>query len=89
MDVVHLLGDRYAVVNVGHGTQHLGLMLDVGARLSSWDHKHGLKSIIPTVLTLGLLGYAFLLIGPVGGTTTVYNHTSNAMVLPDRELYIR
>lgn len=89
MDVVHSLRDRYAVVNVGHGTQHLGLMLDVGARLSSWDHKHGLKSIIPTVLTLGLLGYAFLLIGPVGGTTTVYNHTSNAMVLPDRELYIR
>ncbi|CAB3363493.1 Hypothetical predicted protein [Cloeon dipterum] len=47
---------------------------------SDW---RSLKLIIPAVLTYGIVGYPFLLSGPIGGGCQI---TSN---LPDRELYIR
>ncbi|XP_050517920.1 myogenesis-regulating glycosidase [Diabrotica virgifera virgifera] len=56
----------------------------------SWD---GLRKIIPTILTYGILGYPFLIPGAVGGdyavpeTMLVTNGTEN--VLADPELYIR
>lgn len=77
------------IIGVGYKTQNLGLMVDLGARASSWEYDQGLKSLIPSVLTLGLLGYPFLLVGPVGGITSIFNRTSNAHMVPERELYIR
>ncbi|XP_059479473.1 myogenesis-regulating glycosidase isoform X1 [Neocloeon triangulifer] len=47
---------------------------------SDW---RSLNTIIPALLTYGIMGYPFLLAGPVGGECEI---TSN---LPERELYIR
>lgn len=58
---------------------------------SSWE---GLRQVIPTILTYGILGYPFLIPGAVGGdyepsedSNFLYNATSKT--LPDQELYIR
>lgn len=61
---------------------------------SSWT---GLRSIIPTVLSYGVIGYPFIMPGPVGGDfvlTSNYTkmHSSYSMrapSLPEPELYIR
>ncbi|KAK7491682.1 hypothetical protein BaRGS_00017135 [Batillaria attramentaria] len=86
----HSFGDG-TIVSAAYQSQQFGLMVDIGARLSNWGYNLGLKSIIPSVLTLGLLGYPFLLVGPVGGVPLPdsFNRTANALTLPDRELYIR
>ncbi|KAK9736668.1 Glycosyl hydrolases family 31 [Popillia japonica] len=60
---------------------------------SSWN---GLRKVIPTVLTYGLVGYPFLIPGAVGGDyqstegigDTSFN-SSFIMKLPDKDLYIR
>jgi myogenesis-regulating glycosidase len=65
---------------------------------SSWS---GLQSLIPTVLSYGIIGYPFIMPGPVGGdfvqkvhTLSVFNVSETPMdakksLLPDQELYIR
>lgn len=62
---------------------------------SSWT---GLQSVIPTILTYGIIGYPFLIPGAVGGdtqplyiTNNVINKTTgqNDQLLPDKELYMR
>lgn len=60
---------------------------------SSWN---GLRKIIPTVLTYGLIGYPFLIPGAVGGdyesTEAIGGVSFNSSLhiqLPDKELYIR
>lgn len=62
---------------------------------SSWD---GLRRVIPTVLTYGLIGYPFLIPGAVGGDYDESGNFSTAdgaagneeeILLPDKELYIR
>ncbi|KRT82076.1 glycoside hydrolase, partial [Oryctes borbonicus] len=60
---------------------------------SSWN---GLRKVIPTVLTYGLIGYPFLVPGAVGGDYesaegiggTYFNSSLDAK-LPNKELYIR
>ncbi|KAL8602101.1 hypothetical protein ACOMHN_007371 [Nucella lapillus] len=79
-----------SIVGMGYGSQHLPLMVDIGARHSSWGYHRGLRSIIPSVLTLGLLGYPFVTAGPVGGVPlSRVEEGRNRFVLPDEELYIR
>ena len=46
---------------------------------SSWNDLTGLKSLIPTILTFGIMGYSYVLPSVVGG------HQGDA----DKELYIR
>ncbi|KAL1454115.1 hypothetical protein WDU94_010398 [Cyamophila willieti] len=54
---------------------------------SSWE---SLQLIIPTTLTYGIIGYPFLLPGPVGGDYSVEStDPSKEAWLPDKELYIR
>lgn len=60
---------------------------------SSWD---GIRRVIPTVLTYGIIGYPFIIPGAVGGDYEApgsYRNMSVAsefdIVLPDKELYIR
>lgn len=60
---------------------------------SSWD---GLRRVIPTILTYGLIGYPFLIPGAVGGDYEIPGSWSNKnissdadILLPDKELYIR
>ncbi|VVC41170.1 Methylglyoxal synthase, active site,Glycoside hydrolase family 31,Glycoside hydrolase superfamily [Cinara cedri] len=47
---------------------------------STWD---SLQVIIPTMLTYGIVGYPFLLPGPVGGDFQVGNVLSHALIPPD------
>jgi hypothetical protein len=47
---------------------------------SAWK---SLQAIVPATLTYGLIGYPFLIPGPVGGECEI------SSALPDRELYIR
>lgn len=57
---------------------------------SSWE---GLRQVIPTMLTYGLIGYPFLIPGAVGGDVeaaeTVYQGNYSLELLPDKELYVR
>lgn len=60
---------------------------------SSWD---GIRRVIPTVLTYGLIGYPFLIPGAVGGDYEAPGSFRNLsvssefdIVLPDKELYVR
>ncbi|XP_053670706.1 myogenesis-regulating glycosidase [Anopheles nili] len=62
---------------------------------SSWS---GLRSIIPTMLSYGIIGFPFLMPGPVGGDMVLPTQQLKKMYsyysfdlppLPDKELYIR
>ena len=69
------------VVATGYRTQtSLPLWLLADAAESSWE---GLRSLVPTLLQLSVLGYAYVLPGAVGG------RRAGAGGLPDRELYLR
>ena len=50
---------------------------------SSWE---SLKSIVPNMLNLGIIGYPFINPGPIGGVVSPRNNNSN---LPELELYLR
>lgn len=49
---------------------------------STWD---SLQVIIPTMLTYGIVGYPFLLPGPVGGDFQVGNVSLHALIPPGNE----
>ncbi|XP_045467936.1 myogenesis-regulating glycosidase isoform X3 [Harmonia axyridis] len=56
---------------------------------SSWD---GLRRVIPTILSYGLLGYPFLIPGAVGGDfedVDMLDVNASTKLLPDKELYMR
>lgn len=55
---------------------------------STWE---SLQLIIPTILTYGIIGYPFLMPGPVGGDYPLESTDSlqDSLWLPDKELYIR
>ncbi|KAM9392617.1 myogenesis-regulating glycosidase-like [Pholidichthys leucotaenia] len=81
-----------AELRVGYQSQNISCFFRIIDRDSVWGYELGLKSIIPTVLTIGILGYQFVLPDMIGGnaypshTAAWLNGTSG---LPDRELYIR
>nr|XP_056704795.1 myogenesis-regulating glycosidase-like [Euleptes europaea] len=79
---------EFAEVRVGYRSQHVPCFVRIIDRDSIWDHELGLKSVIPTVLTVGLLGYPFILPDMIGGNF-LPNKTGGAVDLPDRDLYIR
>ncbi len=43
-------------VRAGNMTQDVAVLTRMGDRFSTWDVSNGLRSIIPTLLTSGLLG---------------------------------
>ena len=69
-------------VRTGHMTQDIALLCRMGDRFSTWDAGNGLRSIIPTLLTSGLLGYPFCLPDMIGGNG-YFGKT------PDTELMVR
>jgi len=69
-------------VRTGHSTQDVALMYRMGDRFSTWDAANGLRSLIPTLLTSGVLGYPFCLPDMIGGNA--YFNT-----FPDKELLVR
>ena len=72
---------RALEVRVGVRTQHLPVFVRLMDKESRWDDDNGLATLIPHVLTFGLLGYPFALPDMVGGNA--YHG------LPDRELFVR
>ncbi|KAM6930544.1 myogenesis-regulating glycosidase-like [Xenentodon cancila] len=90
-----------AELRVGYQSQNISCFYRIIDRDSVWGYELGLKSIIPAVLTVSILGYQFVLPDMIGGN--VYpNRTAGKLVitytyitysvingLPDRELYIR
>ena len=69
-------------VRVGYFSQGQPLLFRVLDFRSVWGTDHGLQSVIPTVLSLGLAGYPFILPDIIGGNG--YNGKE-----PDKELYVR
>ncbi|KAG9354389.1 hypothetical protein JZ751_001096 [Albula glossodonta] len=77
-----------AELRVGYQSQNISCFFRIIDRDSVWGYELGLKSIIPAVLTISILGYQFVLPDMIGGN--VYpNRTDGSQRLPDRELYIR
>ncbi|KAG9354306.1 hypothetical protein AGOR_G00008030 [Albula goreensis] len=77
-----------AELRVGYQSQNISCFFRLIDRDSVWGYELGLKSLIPTVLTISILGYQFIMPDMIGGN--VYpNRTDGGRRLPDRELYIR
>lgn len=72
---------RHQEVRVGCRSQDLPIFVRMLDKDSNWDYTNGLKTLIPTALTFGILGYPFILPDMIGGNAY---HTN-----PERELYIR
>ncbi|CAL1614971.1 unnamed protein product [Knipowitschia caucasica] len=77
-----------AELRVGYQSQNISCFFRIIDRDSVWGYELGLKSIIPTVLTISILGYQFVLPDMIGGNAYP-NYTTGDGGLPDRELYIR
>ena len=72
-------------------SQQSGFFIQLSGPVSSWDNKGGLQSLIPSVLTLGILGYPFAIPNFIGGVGTLkaVNSSYSERIKPERELYIR
>ncbi|CAH1796171.1 unnamed protein product [Owenia fusiformis] len=73
------------VISVGYGTSKYSLVTVMSDIEPSWKSHKGIKSIIPQVLKLNLMGYPFIMASGI--------HISDSGTLPtsvvDREFYIR
>uniref|UniRef100_A0A2K6JNR9 Myosis regulating glycosidase n=1 Tax=Rhinopithecus bieti TaxID=61621 RepID=A0A2K6JNR9_RHIBE len=76
-----------AEVRVGYQSQNISCFFRLVDRDSVWGYDLGLRSLIPAVLTVSMLGYPFILPDMVGGNA-VPQRTAGGDV-PERELYIR
>jgi alpha-glucosidase (family GH31 glycosyl hydrolase) len=72
---------RHQEVRVGCKSQDLPIFVRMLDKDSNWDYTNGLKTLIPTALTFGILGYPFILPDMIGGNAYYSN--------PEKELYIR
>lgn len=61
--------DSRAELRVGYQSQNISCFFRIIDRDSVWGYELGLKSIIPTVLTIGILGYQFVLPDMIGGNS--------------------
>ncbi|XP_035829387.1 myogenesis-regulating glycosidase [Aplysia californica] len=81
--------NRRQEVRIGWRSQRLPIITRLMDRLSTWDEKAGLRSLIPSTLTLGVIGYPFVLPDMIGGNAYADLITFGRGANPDRELYIR
>ncbi|CAM4741561.1 unnamed protein product [Rotaria magnacalcarata] len=79
--------NRLVEVRVGYRTQTLPIFVRIIDKDSNWSYVNGLRSLLPSVFNLSLLGYPFILPDMVGGNG--YGVTITRTRLPERELYIR
>ncbi|XP_074650154.1 myogenesis-regulating glycosidase-like isoform X2 [Tubulanus polymorphus] len=75
-------------VSVGAHTQHLPLLMNIEGKQNNWGSQNGLKTIIPTVLTLGLHGYPYLSL-QVGSSAIRNTANDSKVTIPPEELYVR
>ena len=71
---------NFGLVKTGVQTQNMPLMISIQEKNSNWGDD-GLRAVVPSVLTMTLMGYAFVLPGTVGG--------QSSKVIPSQELYLR
>ncbi|XP_076092960.1 myogenesis-regulating glycosidase-like [Mytilus galloprovincialis] len=75
-------------VRCGYKSQKHPIFVRMADKESRWGYENGLKTIIPSALTFGILGYPFVLPDMIGGNG--YGEVlAKDIILPDRELYIR
>ncbi|OWF36565.1 uncharacterized family 31 glucosidase KIAA1161-like [Mizuhopecten yessoensis] len=87
VDIVSKFGDMIEV-RCGFKSQNHQIFVRMADKDSKWGYDNGLKALIPTALTLGLLGYPYILPDMIGGNG--YGEVIGVdVVLPERELYIR
>ncbi|CAF0877580.1 unnamed protein product [Adineta ricciae] len=79
--------NRLQEVRVGYRTQTLPMFVRIIDKDSHWSYKNGLRSLLPSIFNLSLLGYPFILPDMVGGNG--YGLTISQTRLPQRDLYIR
>ena len=79
------------LVRVGHFSQHLPVMIRMVDKSPTWSSDNGLHSVIITALSMGLMGYPFILPDIIGGSTADSTADSINMVgtAPGLELYVR
>ncbi|UJR31861.1 hypothetical protein I4U23_019335 [Adineta vaga] len=53
--------NRLQEVRVGYRTQHLPMFVRIIDKDSHWSYKNGLRSLLPSIFNLSLLGYPFIL----------------------------
>ena len=75
-------------VRAGYQSQNLPIFVRMFDKDSKWGYDNGLKTMIPTALTMGVLGYPFILPDMIGGNA-YGDWNFSATVLPERELFIR
>ncbi|XP_023230134.1 myogenesis-regulating glycosidase-like [Centruroides sculpturatus] len=71
--------------DIGFETENIPAYISLLPRTCTWDSHTGLRSIIPSVLTLSLMGYSVINPGSIGGDIPI---GTNGTCL-DRELYLR
>ncbi|CAF1009773.1 unnamed protein product [Rotaria sordida] len=79
--------NRLQEVRIGFRTQILPIFIRIIDKDSNWSYENGLRSLLPSIFNLSLLGYPFILPDMVGGNG--YGLTITRTRLPQRELYIR
>lgn len=67
-------------VRVVYRNQQLPIFLRMTDRTSIWGHDRGLKSLVPSLLGMNMVGYSYILPDMIGG---------NGPEKPSKELYIR
>jgi len=71
-------------VRGGYRTQQLPVFVRMLDKWSTWGDDNGLRTVIPTALASGILGYLFVLPDMIGG-----NGVLGGRAKPDRELFVR
>lgn len=80
VETVTQFGDMIEV-RVGHRTQRFPVFVRMLDKDSTWDYDNGLKTLVPSLLHFGLLGYPFVLPDMIGGNA--YKGR------PSKELFVR
>ncbi|XP_061189415.1 myogenesis-regulating glycosidase-like [Saccostrea echinata] len=87
VDMVSRFGDMIEI-RCGYKSQRHPVFVRMGDKESTWDYENGFKTLVPTVLTMGILGYPYILPDMIGGNGYGENLGID-VVLPEKELYIR
>ncbi len=81
-----------SVFTTASDMRHISNFVQMKARLDRWDSHGGLNSIIPEALTLGLIGYPYVMAPGMGiwhSTNTYSAQQAQHINLPERRLYLR
>ena len=88
-EAMYQISDNMAEVRAAYRNQNLPIFVRMMDKLSRWDYDLGLRTLIPTALTFGLIGYPFVLPDMVGGNAYGEADNLDDTILPDKELFIR